>query len=177
MPSNKTLQLSLKTTRVMKMRSLLIRKKKSTLATKQLKCFNIYKRGSMTRHLMITYLTAMKNIWNPSGQSLVKSSSQFQCSLLLANHNQEDSTKHVQKKQRLKALGANNNMMANYTITMKIPKGASNIDPNLDSATLGCIPESGHSNSLVKSRLATQYQHYCSAPRQINLKKKQEEKA
>ncbi|KAI7941340.1 hypothetical protein MJO29_013414 [Puccinia striiformis f. sp. tritici] len=60
---------------------------------------------------------------------------------------------------------------------MKIPKGASNIDPNLDSATLGCIPESGHSNSLVKSRLATQYQHYCSAPRQINLKKKQEEKA
>ncbi|KNE99004.1 hypothetical protein PSTG_07655 [Puccinia striiformis f. sp. tritici PST-78] len=42
------------------------------------------------------------------------------------------STKHDQKKRRLKALGANNNMMANYVITTKIPKEASNVDPNLD---------------------------------------------
>ncbi|KAI7954431.1 hypothetical protein MJO28_004831 [Puccinia striiformis f. sp. tritici] len=87
------------------------------------------------------------------------------------------STKHDQKKQRLKALGANNNMMANYVITTKIPKEASNIEPSLDSPTLDCISESGHSTSLVESRLATQYKNYRSAPRQINLKKQREEKA
>ncbi|KNF05618.1 hypothetical protein PSTG_01427 [Puccinia striiformis f. sp. tritici PST-78] len=82
------------------------------------------------------------------------------------------STKHDQKKCRLKALGANNSMMANYLIREKNPKEASFIDP-----TLACIPESDHSNSLVESRLATQYKNYHSAPRETNLKKQREEKA